>query len=144
MDHKKLADDLYVSGQITIDDIQKLAANGVRSIICNRPDHEGVDQPRFDEIKIAATAFGIETHYLPIVPGQLSDADVVNFGTALTTLTGPTLAFCKSGARAVTLWSFSQSQSMPVADILASTKAAGYDMSGIEHRIANGGKTPAN
>ena len=144
MDHKKLADDLYVSGQITIDDIQKLASNGVRSIICNRPDHEGVDQPRFDEITIAATALGIETHYLPIIPGQLSDADIVNFGAALINLPGPTLAFCKSGARAVMLWSFSQSQSMTVADILASAKAAGYDMSGIEQRIAAGGKAPAN
>jgi sulfide:quinone oxidoreductase len=31
-----------------------------------------------------------------------------------------------------------------VADILSATKQAGYDMSGVVRRIANGGKTPVD
>jgi sulfide:quinone oxidoreductase len=42
------------------------------------------------------------------------------------------------------LWSLSQAGTVPIADILAATQRAGYDMSGVVRRIANGGKTPTD
>ena len=46
--------------QIAPADIAALAAAGFRSIICNRPDGEGADQPVFAEIEAAARAAGLE------------------------------------------------------------------------------------
>lgn len=144
MDLKTLTASISVSPQITPDDLQEIKDQGFRSIICNRPDGEGVDQPSFDEIAAAAKALGMDVRYLPIVAGKVSDEDAGLFDQALTELPGPTLAYCRSGTRSATLWSLAQADTLSVADILASTKAAGYDMGGVVRRIVNGGKTPTD
>ncbi|MBX2836294.1 MAG: TIGR01244 family phosphatase [Gammaproteobacteria bacterium] len=144
MDVKRLSDKLSLSGQIQLGDVAKLAELGFRSIICNRPDGEGADQPTIDEIKSAGESAGLEVRYLPMVPGQVSDGDVALFGKAMRELPKPTLAYCRTGTRSATLWSLSQASALPMTDILAATKAAGYEMSGAVRRIANGGKTPTD
>ena len=142
MDLKKLTDDLAVSPQILITDVAGLAAAGVRSIIVNRPDGEAGDQPTFAEIKAATAAAGIEARYIPVEMGKVSDADVLAFGRATGELPKPVLGYCRSGTRSVTLWALSQAGKRPLPDILARAQAAGYDMSGVVRRIANGGKMP--
>jgi len=144
MDIKTLTDRLSVSPQIAVADMQALAAAGYRSIICNRPDGEGADQPGFDEIAVAAKNAGLEARYLPIIAGMVSDADAADFDKALNELPGPTLAYCRTGTRSATLWSLAQAKQRSLADILAATKAAGYDMGGVVRRIVNGGKTPTD
>jgi sulfide:quinone oxidoreductase len=144
MELKRISPDLTVSPQITAADVAALKAEGFRSIICNRPDGEGADQPNFPEIEAAAEAAGLQTCYLPIQTGMVRDEDARAFGQALRDLPGPTLAYCRSGTRSATLWSLSQARSLPMAQILAATKAAGYDMNGVARRIANGGKTPTD
>jgi len=126
------------------DDMQVIKDAGFKAIICNRPDGEGADQPTFQEIANAAKEFGLDAVYQPIVAGKVSDDDAVAFGNALDTLPGPVLAYCRTGTRSATLWSLSQASTLSVADILAATKAAGYDMGGVVRRIANGGKTPTD
>jgi sulfide:quinone oxidoreductase len=71
---------------------------------------------------------------------MVRDEDVTAFGTALKGLPRPVLAYCRTGTRSATLWSFHESKKRPMAEILAATKAAGYDMNGVARRIANGGK----
>jgi sulfide:quinone oxidoreductase len=56
----------------------------------------------------------------------------------------PVLAYCRTETRSATLWSLARANDLPVADILSATKQAGYDMSGVVRRIANGGKTPVD
>jgi sulfide:quinone oxidoreductase len=144
MDIKPLAAGLSVSAQITPADMQAIKDAGFRAIICNRPDGEGADQPTFDEIAAAAKKAGLEARYLPIVSGKVSDADADAFDTAMSELPGPILAYCRSGTRSATLWSLAQATKRSLADILAATKAAGYDMGGVVRRITNGGKTPTD
>ncbi len=144
MDIKPISDKLSLSEQLQLSDIATVAEQGYRSIICNRPDGEGADQPTIDEIRNAAEALDIEVRYQPVVPGQISDADVAFFSQAMRELPKPTLAFCRTGTRSATLWSLSQANNLPISDILSSTQAAGYDMSGAVRRLANGGKTPTD
>ncbi|RLJ40886.1 sulfide:quinone oxidoreductase [Litoreibacter meonggei] len=144
MDIKTLTASLSVSPQISPEDVQSIKDKGFRSIICNRPDGEGVDQPSFDEIAAAAKKLELETRYIPIVGGKVADEDAEIFDNALNELPGPTLAYCRSGTRSATLWSLAKAEVMGVADILAATKSAGYDMGGVVRRIVNGGKTPTN
>lgn len=144
MEMKTLTAGLSVSDQITMADIQTVRDAGFRAIICNRPDGEGADQPTFNEIAKAAEKVGIQTAYLPVVAGKVTDSDAAAFDKALTELPGPVLAYCRTGTRSTTLWSLGQAGQRSLADILAATKAAGYDMGGVVRRIVNGGKTPTD
>lgn len=144
MQIKKLTAGLSVSGQVMPVDVKAIKDAGFRAIICNRPDGEGADQPTFEEIAKAGKESGLETAYLPIVSGKVMDEDAKAFDSILTQLPGPVLAYCRTGTRSATLWSLAQAGQRSVADILATTKAAGYDMGGVVRRIINGGKTPTD
>ncbi|WP_408594575.1 TIGR01244 family sulfur transferase (plasmid) [Paracoccus marcusii] len=142
MDPRTLSPQFAVSPQITPQDIPALKAQGYRAIIANRPDGEGADQPTFAEIEAAAHAAGMQARYIPISGGMVGDDDVEAFRSALRAMPGPVLAYCRSGTRSVTLWSLAQADDMPLPQILAATSTAGYDLSGVVRRIANGGRTP--
>ena len=144
MEFRKINDDITVSPQITAADLPGIAAAGYRSIICNRPDGEGADQQTFDEIDAAAREAGLVARYLPVVSGKVQDGDAEAFGTAMRELPGPVFAYCRTGTRSATLWSLSQAKVLTPPQILAATKAAGYDMAGVVRRIVNGGKTPTD
>ncbi|MCB1335196.1 MAG: TIGR01244 family phosphatase [Roseivivax sp.] len=144
MDIKTITEDIAVAPQITAGDLAEIAAKGYRSIICNRPDGEGADQPAFAEIAAAAKAAGLEARYQPVVSGQVMDADAAAFGKLLRDLPGPVFAYCRTGTRSATLWSLSQATTMAPTAILEAAKAAGYDMAGVVRRIVNGGKTPTD
>lgn len=144
MDPRKISEKFSVSPQIAADDVEALKAAGFKAIICNRPDGEGADQPTFAEIEKAARNAGLEARYVPVVAGKVRDEDVEGFGAVLKDLPRPVLAYCRTGTRSATLWSFHESKKRPMPEILAATKAAGYDMNGVARRIANGGKTPTD
>ncbi|MFV0385081.1 TIGR01244 family sulfur transferase [Paracoccus sp. (in: a-proteobacteria)] len=144
MDIRKLEGGVFVCSQISVADLPALKAQGIRAIICNRPDGEGADQPVFGEIERAAAAQGIVARHLPVVSGKVGDAEARQFGTLLMELPAPVLAYCRTGTRSATLWSLSQAEHRPAADILAAAKGAGYDMGGVVRRIVNGGKTPTD
>ncbi len=144
MELRTISSKFTVSPQITVDDVQTIAAQGFRAIICNRPDGEGADQPSFKEIAAAAETAGIEARYVPVQSGMVKDQDVSAFGEALEDVQRPVLAYCRTGTRSATLWSFHEAKKRPMSEILMATKAAGYDMNGVARRIANGGKTPTD
>lgn len=144
MQLRKITEKVTVSPQITAADMAAIKAEGFRAIICNRPDGEGPDQPSFEEIEAAAKAAGLEARYVPVQSGMVKDDDVAAFGAALKEIQRPVLAYCRTGTRSATLWSFHESKKRPMPEILAATKAAGYDMNGVARRIANGGKTPTD
>ncbi|ASW01608.1 bifunctional protein tyrosine phosphatase family protein/NAD(P)/FAD-dependent oxidoreductase [Paraburkholderia aromaticivorans] len=137
MNIKRLTDALSVSPQIQVADLPALRAAGFRTLICNRPDGEGPDQPTFAEIAAAARDEGIEARYLPVESGRVSDADARLFGEYLHGLPGPVLAYCRSGMRSATLWALSRASAEPFAGIVAAGKAAGYDLTGLAGRMAS-------
>ena len=106
---KTLSPVMGVGGQIAVDDLPSIAAAGYRSILCNRPDHEGPDQPSFHEIEQAALTCGLVARYLPVMSGSITPADGVAFARLLDVLPSPVLAYCRSGARSTTLWNLAQS-----------------------------------
>lgn len=128
MDVRELTDDVSVAPQIALGDMAAIKAAGFASIISNRPDGEQAGQPSFADIKAAAEAAGLQAWHLPVVSGQITQADVAVFGAALSSMPGPVLAFCKSGTRAAILWTRSQAGQRPLAELLARTNAAGYDL----------------
>ncbi|MCX7554189.1 TIGR01244 family sulfur transferase [Marinicella sp. S1101] len=138
-----ITEQVSASPQISSSDITAIQAAGFKSIICNRPDGEDSDQPNHSEISAAAKALGIDFIYQPINnTGSITTEDIEQFEHYTNSLPGPVLAYCRTGTRSTTLWSLSQAKHKSIPEIIELTKAAGYDMSGVVRRIANGGEIP--
>lgn len=108
MEINHLSDDFGTYGQVWPDDLAEIKALGYRSLICARPDGEADGQPRFAEIQDSANALGLEIRYVPVQPSGATEADHAAFSSALAELPGPVLGYCRSGARAATLWQAEQ------------------------------------
>lgn len=104
MDIHSLTGELSVAPQIFAGDLRALADAGFRSVICNRPDGEGPDQPVYAEIERAASDHGLQARYLPAESGKVSDEQGAAFGALMAELPKPVLAFCRSGTRSGKLW----------------------------------------
>ncbi|MEH6637221.1 MAG: TIGR01244 family sulfur transferase [Halioglobus sp.] len=130
MEVKQANSEFSVSAQITPEDVRTLAEQGIKSLICNRPDGEAADQINVAEIADAAAALGIEMAYLPIVSGNFSDADVSGFLTTIERLPKPVHGYCRTGTRSITLWSLYQRRlGIPDGQIRAIAERCGYDVS---------------
>lgn len=139
MEPKKLTDRLSVSPQIALTDMKQIKTLGFGTIISNRPDGEGSDQPTFEEIRDAAKKAGLKAVHVPVTAGALTDDDVAAMQSAVTEADGRVLAFCRTGTRSATLWAINEGRNgTAVPIILEVGKTAGYDLSGAARRIAAG------
>lgn len=135
MPSRRLTDQLSVSPQIEPSELPAIAEQGFRTLICNRPDGEGADQPTHQQLSQAAAALGMRLHYLPVTPGQLDEASIAGFGKLLAEAPGPVLAYCRTGTRSTMLWALSQAGRQPAAQLLQTAQEAGYDISALAGRL---------
>lgn len=110
-------------------------------MICNRPDGEGNDQPRYADIEKTAQEVGLQARYLPAEPGKVNDDQAHQFGEMLAALPNPILAYCRTGTRSATLWALSQSGKLPLADIVEAAGRAGYDVKAAVSRATSAGRS---
>ncbi|MFD1940698.1 MULTISPECIES: beta-lactamase hydrolase domain-containing protein [Devosiaceae] len=103
MNPRKLSDDFAVTGQITPEQIKAFSAAGYKSILCARPDNEESGQPSFEEVARAAEAEGLQIVHIP-VSGMLGEGQIIRFRQAWETMPKPMLGYCRSGARAGSLY----------------------------------------
>lgn len=132
---KRLTPFIAVAAQLQPADMGTLAAAGFRSVINNRPDGEGEGQPTSAQVQAAAEASGLEYHYLPVVSGQIGDADVRAFSELLNRVRGPVVAFCRTGTRSTSLWALSEAHHLDPQVLLATARQAGYDLTGLAPRL---------
>ena len=119
---KQLTPFLSVIGQIQPKDMTSVAAAGFLTVINNRPDQEGEDQPSSVEMAEAAQAAGLQYYYLPVIAGQISDQNVADFAQLLAQVKGPVLAFCRTGTRSSSLWALSEAHRLDSQRILDTAK----------------------
>lgn len=101
---RKLDDDFAVAGQITPEEVQKVVEAGFKTIVCARPDHEEPGQPDFATIASAAKRAGLQAVHIP-VSGSLGEGQLIRMEAALKDLPKPMFGYCRSGARAGSLYS---------------------------------------
>lgn len=100
-----IAPDVCVAPQLSPESMADAAQAGFRSVVNNRPDHEGgPDQPTSTQIEAAARAAGLEYRYLPVSGGYQSPEEIAAFAKLLAELPRPLLVFCRSGARSHRLY----------------------------------------
>jgi uncharacterized protein (TIGR01244 family) len=129
---KQLTDDLLVSPQIDLSDVDAAAAQGVTLIINNRPEGESDDQVLGSEIEAAARLAGMDYVAIPITHSGFSQPQVDAMVEALDANEGKVLAYCRSGTRSTLLWALAESKGGADGDALAEIAAgAGYDLAPI-------------
>lgn len=106
--YREIDPNFAIAGQLSVDDIPKVVAAGFRTIICARPDNEEPGQPTFAEIAAAARKAGVEAVHIPVA-GFIGEGQLVRLEHAIKTLPAPMLGYCRSGARAGSLFSAARS-----------------------------------
>jgi uncharacterized protein (TIGR01244 family) len=104
MNLRQIDKDFAVAGQITPQQIEAVAAAGFKTIVCARPDDEEPGQPSFAIIEKAAKEKGLEAVYIPI-SGGIGEGALIRMEKALKELPKPMFGYCRSGARAGSLYS---------------------------------------
>lgn len=123
---------ISVAGQIGPDDIATAQAQGVTTVLNNRPDGEQAGQPTGDEIEAAAAAAGMAYLAIPVTHAGIAPEQVDQMAAALEAANGPVLAFCRSGTRSTMLWALAEAKRGREPEALAAlAAAAGYDVGGL-------------
>lgn len=104
MHYRNIDPNFAVAAQLRPDQIDSVAAAGFKTIVCARPDHEEPGQPTFAEVSEQAGQMGLKAVYIPI-SGGISDNALKRMKMALRDLPKPMYGYCRSGARAGSLYS---------------------------------------
>lgn len=118
--------------QIESEDVAAAAAQGVTTIVNNRPDGEEPSAPQGDAIAAAAAAHGLAYVAIPITHSGFSHTQIDALAAAIDASPGPILAYCRSGTRSTNLWALTRARMGDDVQMLCDKAAAqGYDLSGL-------------
>lgn len=127
---RQLTDRLYVSPQITVDQVEEAKALGVTVIINNRPDDEEPGQTNGAAIEAAAKAAGLAYVAVPVAHGGFAPWQLDGMAAGLDQAgEGKVLAYCRSGTRSTLLWALTRARAGDHPAVLTEkAEAAGYDL----------------
>lgn len=132
MDIRPITPDFAASPQISVADVATAAAQGYRTLICNRPDGEEPGQPDWAAIEAAAKAAGMETFFLPVSNAVgLTMETVEGFEAALANAPKPVLAYCRSGTRSTMAWGVASASTTDPDTLVEAASKFGYDLNGL-------------
>jgi len=101
----RLSPEVCAAPQLAPEDMPAVAAAGFRSVVNNRPDHEGgPDQPTSAAIEAQAKAAGLAYAYLPVQSAFQTREEAERLAGLLQNLPKPVLLFCRSGSRSASLF----------------------------------------
>jgi len=132
-----------VSEQITTTDIGIASAQGIKTIINNRPDNEAQGQPKTADLAAAAAELGMTFIDLPVVAGKVTDEHIEQFENMYGDLQAPVLMFCRTGTRSASLWALEEARTLDVDAVLAAAAEAGYNLSAMRSRLVSRSATAA-
>ncbi|MBS9475508.1 bifunctional protein tyrosine phosphatase family protein/NAD(P)/FAD-dependent oxidoreductase [Ancylobacter radicis] len=136
MTPKQITPEFSATPQIDAVAVAEAEAAGFTTIICTRPDGEEDGQPSAGELARLATALDMRFVHIPITPGTFTDADIAAMRGALDEAEGPVLGYCRSGARAATLWGLAEAGRREPEEILFLAERAGFDLSAQRERLS--------
>ncbi len=131
MELRPLSPRCYVSPQISVEHLPAIAAAGIKTVICNRPDIEVLPYQQSAAIGAAAKAAGLHFEVLELTNQTMTPQNVARQRELIEGSDGPVLAYCRSGTRCSVAWALGMAGHMDINEILAATKAAGYQLDGL-------------
>lgn len=128
MDIRQITPTYFVAPQLDPADMGDVAAAGITTVICNRPDEEVPPQFQADALEAAARAAGLAFVRLPLTHQTMTPPNVAAHIGYVNDAAGPVLAYCASGTRSTIVWCLGQAGEMATDDILAAAQAGGYEL----------------
>jgi sulfide:quinone oxidoreductase len=107
---REIGPQLWTAPQLQEGDFAPIAERGFATIINMRPDGEERGQPQEDDLHRAALQAGLKYEFLPVVSGQFTEQNIVDFARLVKELPKPILTFCRTGTRCTNLWQLVKSQ----------------------------------
>lgn len=108
MNWTQIAENYWVSPQISEQDVETLVNEGFDVIMCNRPDHESADQTDSAVIQAATEAKGLEFLFLPMNGPNFTD-EYIQKVQQLNAENKKVFAYCRSGNRSAILFNAANS-----------------------------------
>lgn len=126
MDLRQITPTYSVTPQIEPSDVATLAAMGVKTLICNRPDMENPPALQAAAMQAEAEAHGIAFVFNPFQGNTMTQDHVDEQADALAGSEGPVVGYCASGNRCTVVWAFGAAGTVPVDEIINIGQSHGY------------------
>ncbi|WP_299690594.1 TIGR01244 family sulfur transferase [uncultured Tateyamaria sp.] len=131
MDIRQITPDYFVAPQLDPADLPEVAAAGITTVICNRPDIEVPPAFQADALEAAALAAGLTFHRLPLTHATMTPDVAQQQAALIAASAGPVLAYCASGTRSTVVWTLGHAKEMGVDAVLNAARAGGYNLDNI-------------
>lgn len=125
----KLAPDLYITGQISPEQIKQASTEGIKTIVNLRPDGEKTGYIDAADASDLAVNGKLNYHHLPIAMTGPNQDQVNSFGELLENCEAPVLVHCGTGKRAAILWALCNKGILSVDEIIKCCADCGHDIS---------------
>ena len=138
IEFKQLSLGVWVTSQISLDDIRNGRLHGVKTLVDLRPDGEAADQPPSASVGAALEGSGVDFSYIPVPHGEIPDGAVAALQAALSAHPHPVLLYCRSGSRGARTWALGEASrdwGLPAQEIRAAVAAAGFSTRDIDAAI---------
>lgn len=144
-DPQRIDDDFAASGHLVEADFPELARQGVRTLVCLRPDEEEGEFLPSDEAARLAEAHGMQFRFAPVQGLDVTPEALAAVEAALDE-PGTVVGYCRSGRRVALTWALVQARrGRPLPEILERCRAAGHDLGDMAQQLeaAAAGNGPA-
>ena len=142
MNIRQITTDYFVAPQLDPGDLNDIAAAGITTIICNRPDAEVPPSHQADAIEAAAAAAGLTFHRLPLTHQSMTPDNIATQTALIAEASGPVLAYCASGTRSTVAWTLGHAKAMGVDAVLEAARSGGYALDNIRPTLEAIAKAP--
>lgn len=136
---KPLVGGVWISGQITPQQVDQLKSQGIKTIIDLRPDGEAPGQPPSSAIDAAARSAGLRFAYAPVAGSDIPASAVDAVSRAIARPDNTVLLYCRSGRRGARAWALAEASRMGGLEaeaIESVAKSAGQPVDDLRDQIA--------
>ena len=128
MDITKVSATFAVAPQVLETDMPMIKAQGITTIINNRPDGEAGHPSSNLQLQAAAEALGLKYHFIPFIGMNFPPQALVQMADALDQSSGKVLAFCRSGNRSINAWAKANQAADTGVDVAALVVNTGFKL----------------
>jgi uncharacterized protein (TIGR01244 family) len=128
MDITKVSATFAVAPQVLETDMPMIKAQGITTIINNRPDGEAGHPSSNSQLQAAAEALGLKYHFIPFIGMNFPPQALVQMADALDQSSGKVLAFCRSGNRSINAWAKANQAADTGVDVAALVVNTGFKL----------------
>jgi uncharacterized protein (TIGR01244 family) len=128
MDITKVSDTFAVAPQILETDMPNIKAQGITTIINNRPDGEDGHPSNTLKLQAAAEALGLKYYFIPIFGMNFPQHAVSQMAEAVQQSSGKVLAFCRTGNRSINIWARANQSASTGVDVAALVANTGFKL----------------